>query len=846
MFQRARILSAKLALTLVVALLLNSILLTTPHLATTVQAQAFDVILIVNSPSLAQPGQNLTYTIKVQNQSSTTFTNFAFFNDLPANITYVSGGTLITDNGVPYVQFTLPTLAANSSQTVSWVAKADSNLAIGSFIVNESIGPIESTPAATIAINGSFSTKIEAPGTLVAVYRNSAGTAFDVNVHGFQFENYGNADIPNPNDDLAARDVFELFGPAVCQSGNTAANCVLSGPAQSWLTKAIGSTKGGHCDGMAATSLRLFNTLPFRQYSTPATFQAGAANTINLNFPAQPIENYITRYFHTQSYIWDSHFVGTPAETVQKLIADFQKSPSVAYTVAFFLTKNLAQFDDSDWTQGHAVTAYGIETVSPTEARILVYDNNFPNQRKYFTVNLAANTWRYVTAANPGQPENAYEGSAFSQNLRLVPLSARDLPAGQYFECPFCPGATSASAAAGAPGMITGELDFEYTGEGAILVVNDEGQKIGNDLASETFVNEIPGAEVFHFQGGLGKEIPPRISVPFTELDEAHYTVMVHGTTVETPTHGSLPIVGAGFHMGVENIELGPGEVFDFRVSPDGDHISFWVSGITTETITAPAMHIAHDPIHEGDPSVVFEISGETLIAGERISLDLDPALERIHIEDEGIETEEFNITMDLIFPDGDVHVFTDTVIIPVGSTSAFVDFGAWDGQLLPPTYIDNVLQNPSVNHRLKLASMSGVYDATPQANAPAGVYHVDATFTNVTEVTLQDLYFGVADLADGNVLLNADGGPAGTGAQRALPNTALGDDGLLHVNESVTVRFSIGLASANTSALTIDANGVPHDWTHEAPTLAGEANNASFVFTVRADNPLFLPFVAR
>ena len=186
----------------------------------------------------------------------------------------------------------------------------------------------------------------------------ASSTPFDVNVHGFQFENYGNDGIPNPNDDLASTDVFELFGPAVCQSGNTAATCVLSGPAQSWLTKAIGGTNGGHCDGMAATSLRLFNALPFRQYSTPATFQAGAANTINLNFPAQPIENYITRYFHTQSYIWGSHFVGTPVETVQKLTTDFQKTPSVGYSLAFFLAKNLDRLDESTWTNGHAVTAY--------------------------------------------------------------------------------------------------------------------------------------------------------------------------------------------------------------------------------------------------------------------------------------------------------------------------------------------------------------------------------------------------------------------------------------------------------------------------------------------------------
>ncbi len=90
--------------------------------------------------------------------------------------------------------------------------------------------------------------------------------------------------------------------------------------------------------------------------------------------------------------------------------------------------------------------AYGIETVSPTESRILVYDNNYPKLRTYITVNMTANTWRYVTASTPGQPEEAYEGSAVSANLRLVPLSARDLPVGKYFACPFCPNPTVTSA----------------------------------------------------------------------------------------------------------------------------------------------------------------------------------------------------------------------------------------------------------------------------------------------------------------------------------------------------------------------------------------------------------------
>lgn len=838
MIHKSRRLPTQFALSLVVMLILNSI----PPFALSapaVHAQSGELLLQVMGPGYVQAGQTLTYEVIIQNSTTQTYTDLAFYNDVPANTTYVSGGAFNT--GANRIEFTLASLAPNTTHKVSWVARANNGLAVGTLIENASFAFTQFNPCCSYSRTGPVGTVVEAPGTLVAIYRNTNNLPFNVAVHGYGFTNYSTDGLRNADDDLAAADVFELFGPAVCQSGNTAANCVLSGPAQSWLSEALHGMHGGHCEGMAITSLRLFNALPYRQYSTPTTFQAGAANTVNLTFPAQLIENYVAHYFQTQFYTWGSHFAGTPNEIVQRLTQDFRANPSIGYTVAIFKTTD-PNSPNGEWSSGHAIVAYGIEAVGGNQMRILVYDNNFPKQRKYITVDTAANTWRYVTASTPGQPEEAYEGSAVSANLRLIPLSARELPAGQYFPCPFCPNATVASAQANPSAMIAGELDLKYTGEGAILVVNDAGQKTGDDLATGTFVNEIPGAEVFHFQGGLNKEVPPGIGIPFEEHDETFYKVFVHGKTVVTPTSGILSIHGPGFSIGVNDIELDAGEVFEFGFSPDGDHISF----TATETITAPELYIAHDPLHPGDPSVVFDMEGVTLLAGEQIRLDLDPVLERIHFDHTGPEAENFVVDMKHIWPDGDEQDYAKTIHQPAGATSSFIDFGAWDGLLDPAIYINDVLQNPAVNHRLKLEHVSGIYAATAQANAPAGVYHVAATFKNVTEVQLTDLSFSVADLAAGNVLLNADGSPAGAGAKLSVPNTALGTDGLLHVNETVTVRFSVGLASANLSALTVDANGVPHDWTHEAPPLAGQAHNASFVFTVRADNPLYLPLVAK
>ena len=64
--------------------------------------------------------------------------------------------------------------------------------------------------------------------------------------------------------------------------------------------------------------------------------------------------------------------------------------------------------------------------------------------------------------------------------------------------------------------------------------------------------------------------------------------------------------------------------------------------------------------------------------------------------------------------------------------------------------------------------------------------------------------------------------------------------------NESFTVSFDVGLASAASSNLTVDANGMPHDWIHPNPPPSYDANNASFVFAVRSSNIIYVPVILK
>ncbi len=840
MFHKSKLLQGGMALVLATLWLFSSILL--PNTSSVAFAQDADFSLVVSGPPYANPGSDITYEFTVKNLRNLEITNFSFYSVIPANTTYVSGGTLNAAQN--RAEFALASLPANATQTFSLKVNVGSGVAIDTVIENNDTDVIDWT------LDGEYfgyfnpnkvGTVVEAPGTVVAILKQN-GIAFDVNVDGFQFENYVNTH--NWQNDLGADDVFNLFGPGVCQSGDTASTCTLTGPAETWRLNTVKDMGLGHCDGFASASLSLFTQSPFKGISKVSDIQSGASNTINLNYPGETLENYIAAqmsFQYTEEY-YDKVITKKPSDIVNDLTAAFNKAAPDAYELTIEKMPG--------HKAGHAITAYGIERVNANEMRILVYDNNFPKERKYITVDMAANTWRYVTASTPGEEPEVYDGTATTNNLSIVPNSFRKFPDNPFY-CSFCAGAaTSASVQAAAIGQVDGQLEVKYVGEGAILVVNDEGQRTGDDPESKTFVDEIPDTQIRFHRGGLGKEVPPTIVFPFSESDDTFYKVIVHGETVSNTTTGSLNLTGAGFVIGVRNVELDPQEQFEFTVSPDGDHISFDAS----EDITAPEIYIAHDPVHPGDPSVIFDITGVTLLAGEKVALDLDPVLERIHFDHTGPEAENVVIEMKLIWPDGDEQDYIETVNLPTGAASAFIDFGAWDGLLHPPTYIDDVLQNPSINHRLELVGTQTSYNRTPQPKAPAGVFTIEATFTNPTEVTLDNIYFEVAQLTGGNVLLNADGGPSGAGAVISVPNALLGDTEILDVGESLTFAFQIGLASRAAFNFFVDANGVPVDW---VPNVAGAAldnvSSHSLEFDVSADDlsgnqldTIYLPVLLR
>jgi hypothetical protein len=100
------------------------------------------------------------------------------------------------------------------------------------------------------------------------------------------------------------------------------------------------------------------------------------------------------------------------------------------------------------------------------------------------------------------------------------------------------------------------------------------------------------------------------------------------------------------------------------------------------------------------------------------------------------------------------------------------------------------------------LVSLSVVSTAVEPSNddsaAPAGVFAITASFTNVASMPIRNAFFRVAELSGDNVLVNTDRQPvvaalSGRGA-RLTPD--IGSDGVLAPGETATVEFRIGLQS--------------------------------------------------
>jgi hypothetical protein len=150
------------------------------------------------------------------------------------------------------------------------------------------------------------------------------------------------------------------------------------------------------------------------------------------------------------------------------------------------------------------------------------------------------------------------------------------------------------------------------------------------------------------------------------------------------------------------------------------------------------------------------------------------------------------------------------------------------------------VMGASGVNRFLLPKGLKGAYDPTPVTNAPAGVYTLSATFTNRASRPLAQLYYRIILLTGKNLVLNAQGGPAGVGGVVKGPTP-------LAPGASFTIDFVIGLQQKTPFLFLPSAFGLTED------VVATEVDMTGVSYSVTAEELgvsevklIYLPLVVR
>lgn len=528
-----------------------------------------------------------------------------------------------------------------------------------------------------------------------------ASINFDPKVDGFGFENFGNENR-SWQDDLDTDDLIRLFGAnAVCKTGTTAQNCVVKAAAREWLRQQLEGMDGGHCEGMAVTSLRLKSGLPFKGKTQAKTFQ-GADSPFKLKLDQQ-IENYIAYYFVTQTF----DEVSRPSQAtaakgpvaVAQMLIEAMKAGKDTYSLGFYKFDNGRKFD------GHAITPIAVEDAGE-QYRIHVYDNNYPGETRYVVIDKAGKqTWKYVTSTNPNEPAAEYKGDITTKTLELTSTGLRD---GKCFDAPFAEDETVKETNCGvesvkpnpAPPQPKPKPDekkpaededetedveiangatteFFLNGEGEMLVTAPDGKRVGYDPKTNKFYNEIAGANADQIVGGMGKDLP-HYTLPF-QANEKPYTIVFSGKFEDEESEFDFTYSAPGFTVGFDGVLLDPNETLTATITPDGSQISFTASA-DGET---PEIYFAFDPAdEEDDASYLVEIDGAQLEAGKTLTADFDLENGTLSFKDNDGNEDNYDIDLIRILPEGTEQKFEQDDLNLAGKSDNYeMNFGDWDGK---------------------------------------------------------------------------------------------------------------------------------------------------------------------
>ena len=303
-----------------------------------------------------------------------------------------------------------------------------------------------------------------------------AQDGFDPAKDGFNFANWAAVG------DLDATGMVALFGRgSVCTPKSPSGSCVLYPAAREWMKQANEAMAGGHCEGMAVLSERLFQGA-----ARVGDLDSAAAATYDLAFENPVLQKAIDLWFITQALPDPAAAAGdframTPSQIAAEIASGF--ATHQGYTIGIY----------SD-AGGHAVTPLAV-TREGNFIAISIYDNNYPGTVQRIMVDPANETWNYAMGStNPQNASAVWSGT--TGTMDLTPMASRDLPEAPPFGDPTVKGAAKKSATVSSV-LVTSPDPKARVG----VTVTVEGKKY--DLSDPT-VAPPPGVRARPMLAGVG------------------------------------------------------------------------------------------------------------------------------------------------------------------------------------------------------------------------------------------------------------------------------------------------------------------------------------------------------
>ena len=547
----------------------------------------------------------------------------------------------------------------------------------------------------TAAANVTPSVTAEAQGEIVA------DLGFRANPDGYSFENYaGKKRNGKAVPELFVDDLQKMFGDAdVCikiENGK----CTPRQEAVDWLEMLNSDPPGGHCEGMAVSSLLLFKGM-----DTPANYDAGAEKTFDVDF-TNDVQRLISYYYYLQFVdpVASEYSLAEqlkPSEVLDAVIASMQDGAPDPVNLGFYG----GEPDEHGFLSGHSITPYSVEDKGNGIFWIHAYDNNWPDKADvYMEIDRVNETWSYdLSAQNPEFEPEVWEGDAQSQTLAALPLSWRT----GTLICPWCDDASgSTDGVAGsalkavAPGLSlvnsvvtrgqqtaaqrSSTMQIMLEGDGSLLIENSKGQRLGYE--GTTLVREIPGARVVRPRTGKGAAQP----VFFVPKGDA-YTISLNGQAVKAGAAGksNLSLFGQGLAVTIRDIELNQGEQHKLNLSADAQDLGFVAGSDTVKPTFRVSTTVNKGPgaLFGGTTSYQFQLGNVDLTKGQQVDFTLSKSTGQFDFKATGGAATASSYDLDIVRTHtGGTQAFRKMGISLIPNDTHQLNFGTWTSQ---PVSID-------------------------------------------------------------------------------------------------------------------------------------------------------------